>query len=304
MGNPVIDILLEALEKERFPQSLLFYGEDSKVFDEVTRPLVQKILETDRDPQNHPDYFAIYPEGKMQLIKIESIRKMIKSVQHTANQGGRKVVVIHDVDKMNQASSNAFLKTLEEPPEDTVIFLFTTRLYSLMETIRSRCLKFKITERSVEETSVEWKSWFESYENWLERVHARAKDRMEITRLVLSVYSLIARFEPLIKDISAAEWENLEKNLPKNLSEESLVALQTGTQKGTRNRFLQEIERVNQKFFRVIVEREVDVDPPVNKLARSVDCLEKMHGLMEVNFTPAAALENYFLNTLRIWSAK
>lgn len=302
MEHSVIQILLEAFQKNRLPQSILFYGESTKNFDSYTTPLFQQILDTNLNPEAHPDYFALYPTGKMQIIKIEMIRELIKKVQHSANQGGRKIVVIHEADKMNSSSANAFLKTLEEPPDDTILFLFTSKLYSVLETIRSRCLKFKISSELPVISIPSWNSWFEEYEAWLHKVHLKVRDRLEIAELVLNAYALTAKMENILKELAKQDWNALKDQLPEHLDEDSMIAMETASEKGARSRFLQELERANQQIFRKILQQENTA--PVIKLARTTDCLEKLNGLMGVNFNQANAMENYFLNALRIWSAK
>jgi DNA polymerase-3 subunit delta' len=54
-------------------------------------------------------------------------------------EGAKKVLIVDSAESMNAASSNAFLKTLEEPPGDALIILITAMPQSLLSTIRSRC---------------------------------------------------------------------------------------------------------------------------------------------------------------------
>ena len=70
-----------------------------------------------------------------------TIRSVIHFLRRRAFQGAFKVVVVADGQRLNQAAANAFLKTLEEPPERTVIFLLTTGDEGMLPTIVSRCQK-------------------------------------------------------------------------------------------------------------------------------------------------------------------
>ncbi len=54
-------------------------------------------------------------------------------------EGGIKVVIVDQAEKMNNAAANAFLKTLEEPPEGSIIILVSSQPDRLLPTIRSRC---------------------------------------------------------------------------------------------------------------------------------------------------------------------
>ncbi|MGD9201077.1 MAG: hypothetical protein PVI26_05915, partial [Chitinispirillia bacterium] len=72
-------------------------------------------------------------------IPVEWIRELNRSILRGSFRGKKNVSIICDIDTMNPASANAMLKTLEEPPPDTLIFLLTQRYYSVLLTIRSRC---------------------------------------------------------------------------------------------------------------------------------------------------------------------
>jgi len=121
---------------------------------------------------NHPDFRAVFPEsmgsgtpdgaeagaegegtsaggGKSsepakpkvlsKEIKVEQIRSLLEFCGIGAHRGGRRVVLIYPAEAMNAASSNALLKTLEEPPEAVVFVLVTSRIERLLPTIISRC---------------------------------------------------------------------------------------------------------------------------------------------------------------------
>lgn len=73
------------------------------------------------------------------MIRVESMNWMIKRLNLSAYEASYRVCIIEDADQMNIATSNAFLKTLEEPPEATIIILITNNLSKLLPTIVSRC---------------------------------------------------------------------------------------------------------------------------------------------------------------------
>ncbi|MDO9576521.1 MAG: hypothetical protein Q7J16_01415 [Candidatus Cloacimonadales bacterium] len=72
-------------------------------------------------------------------IRIESVRMLEHRINLTPNEGIFKIYIIEDADQMTTQASNAFLKTLEEPPADTIIILTTSKPNSLLPTIISRC---------------------------------------------------------------------------------------------------------------------------------------------------------------------
>jgi DNA polymerase-3 subunit delta' len=76
---------------------------------------------------------------KANFIKVNSVREIRRQASLTASNEGRKVFVILNADEMNLESSNSLLKTLEEPPGETVLLLTTARREQLLATILSRC---------------------------------------------------------------------------------------------------------------------------------------------------------------------
>ncbi|MGB1252941.1 MAG: DNA polymerase III subunit delta' [Candidatus Promineifilaceae bacterium] len=90
----------------------------------------------------HPDLRYVEPEvsarGKAS-IKIDTIRELQRGLQLAAYEGRYKVVIIRGFDAANRNAANAFLKTLEEPPSNTILILTATDADSLLDTIKSRC---------------------------------------------------------------------------------------------------------------------------------------------------------------------
>lgn len=105
--------------------------------------------------QSHPDKKIVAPEETGKAIKIEQIRELSQYVSKTAQQGGRKVVLLGPVEQLNANAANALLKSLEEPAGDTVLLLFTHVQSAVMATIRSRCqlLSLSAPSRAV---AIEW----------------------------------------------------------------------------------------------------------------------------------------------------
>ncbi len=78
-------------------------------------------------------------ESRIRHIPVEWIRELNHSIIRGTIQGNINVAIICDVDVMQAASANAMLKTLEEPPPNTIMFLLTPRPHAVLPTIRSRC---------------------------------------------------------------------------------------------------------------------------------------------------------------------
>lgn len=92
-----------------------------------------------RQAGSHPDLLLIEPEEAGKAIRVDAIRQLVDFISQTAQQGGRKVVVLHPAEAMNQNAANALLKSLEEPTAETYLLLVSDQPSRLLPTIRSRC---------------------------------------------------------------------------------------------------------------------------------------------------------------------
>lgn len=87
--------------------------------------------------KDHPDVVEIEPDG--QSIKVDQIRALQSELAKSGFESVKKVVIIHQAEKMNSNSANSLLKFLEEPPANFMIILETQSLGKILPTIRSRC---------------------------------------------------------------------------------------------------------------------------------------------------------------------
>ncbi len=92
----------------------------------------------------HPDFFQIQPESETKaapMIKIEAVRKLQEDIARIPLLSERRVVIMQEADKMNEAAANCLLKTIEEPSGQIVFILLTSRPSALLDTIISRCMR-------------------------------------------------------------------------------------------------------------------------------------------------------------------
>lgn len=90
------------------------------------------------DTLNHPDVFLLTPEKGGSSIKIEMIRLLTKDIAMKPYEGRVKVYIIDEAAHMTEEAQNALLKTLEEPPSESVIILIAENLNEIPQTIISR----------------------------------------------------------------------------------------------------------------------------------------------------------------------
>jgi DNA polymerase-3 subunit delta' len=92
----------------------------------------------------HPDLNVVTRDEDRRDIRIEQIRELTRGLTLRPMMARRRVALIDGAHELNEAAQNAILKTLEEPPGDTVIVLVATGLARLLPTVRSRCQQIRL----------------------------------------------------------------------------------------------------------------------------------------------------------------
>ena len=92
---------------------------------------------------NHPDARTVAPKGRS--IGVDDVRELIDYLSRRPYEGGWHVAIIERAEKMTPSAQNALLKTLENPPEDTVFFLLTETPGALLSTVRSRARLVRVS---------------------------------------------------------------------------------------------------------------------------------------------------------------
>lgn len=90
---------------------------------------------------NHPDVRTTKPDTAW--LRIDQIRALQVAISYKPMEGRKKIFIVAQAERMNLEAANCLLKTLEEPPADSLLILLTTSYSSLLETVRSRCRSFK-----------------------------------------------------------------------------------------------------------------------------------------------------------------
>lgn len=162
-----LDILRGYIRRARIPHAFLFAGEEGvgkrltavnfakvlncqknlELFSEAAPRTIQHDPDScdecpscvKADKSAHPDIFLIGPEGDGRQITVSSVRSLQESLAYRPFEGLWKIAVIDDAETMNKSAANAFLETLEEPPQQSILIMVSSRPDTLLSTIRSRC---------------------------------------------------------------------------------------------------------------------------------------------------------------------
>ena len=92
----------------------------------------------------HSNFFLIENFKDKQIIDIKQVKNMIGFVNKTSYEKKIKLILIDNAEYLNLSSVNALLKIVEEPPSNTFIILVHNSSVKLIETLKSRCIEFKI----------------------------------------------------------------------------------------------------------------------------------------------------------------
>jgi len=102
---------------------------------------------------NHPDVIWIRRQEDKTGITVDQIRSMQSAVKAKPYQAGRRICFIENAHLMTEQAQNALLKTLEEPPSNTLFFLLAENTSTLLPTIVSRCQVFRVGSLSREDVT-------------------------------------------------------------------------------------------------------------------------------------------------------
>lgn len=179
------DSLSKGRRQDHMPHALLLAGPEYCGKLDFARILAKSLLCENRDSDSqlacsqckscslfeagsHPDYTSVQLAEKKSQIVVDQIRKLNEFVYLSRSYQGSRVVIISPVERLNVNAANSLLKTLEEPPEKTVLILVSSNPSELIPTIRSRCQLLHLPQPS-QDHATQWLST-QTLENPLEEL--------------------------------------------------------------------------------------------------------------------------------------
>ncbi len=248
--------LHRSLQRGRLAHAYLFSGPRGSGKEAMARTLAKALNCTEKDHDScdhcdscrridegvHPDVYWVRPESKSCRIQVEQMREFMKAVNLRSSMGGVKVGIVVDADCLGEEASNAFLKTLEEPPLQTVIVLLTADPQRLLPTILSRCLRISFGP-ATDRVAAPY------HANLLPLL---AKFSVSGEEKIANTYQLLAELTAMLQEIrketrtrveaemNLDRYEELEPKVRERL-EEQLEARVEGEYRAARERLLEEI---------------------------------------------------------------
>ncbi len=292
-----VQVLFSAIKENRCPHGILFYGASPKILEELCVALASEIL--GMPAKKCLDFHVVSPMNKSRTISMEQIHGLVREIQQSPSAGNKKVACVFDAERLGKDSANAFLKTLEEPPEGTFIFLTSTAVNRVISTILSRCLQFRIQGTETLDDP-EWIQWKSDFEKWILSLTSGEAVGKNVAKTIFSLYALTMRLKALVETISDKAWEETKEEIPKTLSSEQKKALQDGAVRGVRRQVLSEIQDTILQFsLQKGAERSF-----IAECTQTCELLERLSRLLELNMKDIDVFEAFFLSCTRIWAKR
>ena len=198
-------LLTKAHAQDRLAHGYLLTGPEGSGKRWLASQLCGLLVGATDSPLTHPDVHTIEPESKSRRIVIDQVRELERQLQMRSSQGGRKVGIIFDADRLQPQASNAFLKTLEEPPAQSHLILVSALPDQMLETILSRCIEVPVHPTSKPAITPLQQELLQVLQS------ASRRERTELPQ----VFGLVREFQKLLANAKESAQEKGEAELKK-----------------------------------------------------------------------------------------
>lgn len=175
----------------------------------------------------HTDIHWARPEAKSRVVTIDQMRELMREIQLKPTEAQFKVAIITGADRLNLQAANAFLKTLEEPPRQSILILLSVEPSRILETILSRCLRVNFSGGGKRELNSDEAAWLEKFSDLAQdqktlmgRYHLAGVLSEKLAAIRAHVEETLTARSPLQK------YEDIEKDLREKWEEELAAAIE------------------------------------------------------------------------------
>ncbi|MGO8766487.1 MAG: ATP-binding protein [Limisphaerales bacterium] len=243
-----IELLTRSLARGRLGHAYLFAGDRLEELESIARTLAKTlncqnpVRKNDAavdccdqclscrkiDGENHPDIHWARPESKSRVITVEQMRELMREIQLKPSEAQYKVAVVAGADRLNPQAANAFLKTLEEPPQKSILILLSTNPQRILETILSRCLRlnFFANQRELDAAQA---AWLEKFSSLAAGEQASLLGRYRLLDVLLQKLAEIRSQtdESMTARSPLEKYDDVEKDLREKWEEELTAAVES-----------------------------------------------------------------------------
>ena len=147
--NSYLENFVSLYKYDKLPSKILISGKKGIGKSLLINNFLLKIFNSNNDQDlianmTHPNILNIKKNNDKKNIEIDQIREVVKFTNQSSFNNKARFIIIDDAEFLNINSSNALLKNLEEPNENVFFILIFNSDMSLLDTIKSRCIEFKI----------------------------------------------------------------------------------------------------------------------------------------------------------------
>jgi DNA polymerase-3 subunit gamma/tau len=289
--------LRQAIESNQLAQAYLFCGPRG-VGKTSTARLFAKEINLKHDPKLEDFTYNIYELDAASNNQVDDIRNLNDQVRIPPQLGKYKVYIIDEVHMLSQSAFNAFLKTLEEPPQHAVFILATTEKHKIIPTILSRCQVYDFHRISIPNMvlHLEEIAKKEGFKTEKEALHVIADKADGALRDALSCFDLMVNFtngnvtyKEVVKNLNILDHDYYFKFtnfIIKNLIHDSLLLYNEISSKGFDGRLF--LVGLASHFRNLMVSKD---DRTIKILEHSEETIEKFR-------SQASELNNDYLTEL------
>lgn len=191
----IIESLRKRILTGEISHAHIIVGEDGIGKSNLAKLLAINILGGHQD-RNYVD--IVNYRCKKSSFGVDDVRDVVDEVSKKPFEGDKKVIIIHDGNKMTVQAQNALLKTIEEPPRGVFIILLCESLELILDTIKSRCQIYKLTPLTKDEVKL-----------YIERLGTENYSNEEIKAAISYSEGIPGKAEKFLKDSSLKDLRNL-----------------------------------------------------------------------------------------------
>jgi len=214
----LVEKLLNSIDKNNFPQTLLLYGPDNRQVVELINAFSFNLVKPKRDIgvekfielaslSLYPDFITL-SKGETGSIKIEEIQALDNTICYLPFESANRIVFIKDGGSLTLQAQNALLKKIEEPPARTYFIISSSKKNSLLPTIVSRSVGIFVPQLKFESpdlTPFDFFPFLYDIQNEAGREFVAAQmKKMEVAAVDINLGSIthIERILEMISDFS------------------------------------------------------------------------------------------------------
>ena len=328
----VVKLLQRSLDRGRLSHAYLFTGSDITELETMAVTLAKTLSCVNPEKSSegravdscdhclncrrigasgHPDVHFVRPESKSRIITIDQIRDLMQTIYLKPTEAETKVAIIVSADRLNVQAANAFLKTLEEPPGNSILVLLCTEPQRILETIVSRCLRLNFEGEPLRRLNAVHGGWLRKFGEMAASEQKGLFGRYRLLGLIISrLVELKAAAEKALTERSPLHlYDDVDPKLRDRWEDELAASIESEYRRERSDLLLcvqwwfRDIWLKSQGCDRelmVFPSMENDVEAVARRLApedavRNLETLETVQRLLGGNVQEALALEVSFL---------